>query len=813
MAFFSDSSDDFTSLSLNDPKMDMPSYQHMVPANGNDVTAQDKCSYNSDDDLDEKYESEENEKGCETQAVQKLQLRDYQIELAEYAIEGYNTIIYAPTGSGKTGVATYIIGEHLKHSHGKGKVVFLANVVSLADQQYKYLCKYLPSYQTALITGESYNSMSLHLSIPDNDILVMTPMILQNHLKCKLVPHLGVFSMIVFDECHHTREGEPYNTLMRSYHKTKIDITQARNSRKETNITLPQIVGLTASIGIEGAEILEVAKDNILKICANLDISLMSTIKDNLKELEEHVPVPRDETRPLSERREDDSVFKIIEVMQKLEKHMENYIKELPNDKLTKELNARPANRKSQEYEQWTISTMKVAKALPMRFSSKQNDVHIRLVIIAANYLKEYRFALETYDLVELEDVMEYLEKSFQDLKRHEQRMTEENIFYDYFVYLKRYVLSREPEDNPNLSILTNTLMEYIVRKSKESRVIIFVRTRALAVALSRWLNRCKMQEIRDLNACSFTGANVPEQKGGTPQAKQESILQNFRTGIVRLIVSTSVAEEGLDIALCNLVVKYNHVGNEVSTVQTKGRSRAVGGVSMLLAMDIILQRERVNQAKAELMRKAILSIQKMSKYEFGKAIEKHLEDIYAELTSDTAIENKTRPDQLFEIVCSLCRKVKLPSTNFRTIYDKYRISIDRDLLKETINYPKQVTSIDEIQFVGNVKCQGETIPGKKCFNPLGQMIKFKDVSFIAIGIKNVVFNIGNHTDLQQYKKWSKVPFLVDELSDEDIIRYLSDTGVKRAPDSANEDYSLDDEINMQRYRRWNSNTDVKRPY
>ena len=54
-------------------------------------------------------------------------------------------------------------------------------------------------------------------------------------------------------------------------------------------------------------------------------------------------------------------------------------------------------------------------------------------------------------------------------------------------------------------------------------------------------------------------------------QYEQVKTLQRFKQGDVKLLVTTSVGEEGIDIAECNLTIRYNHVGNEVTTVQTRG--------------------------------------------------------------------------------------------------------------------------------------------------------------------------------------------------------------------------------------------------
>lgn len=48
-----------------------------------------------------------------------LHMRNYQKELAAPALEGSNVIICAPTGSGKTRVALYIVQHHLQTAHGR----------------------------------------------------------------------------------------------------------------------------------------------------------------------------------------------------------------------------------------------------------------------------------------------------------------------------------------------------------------------------------------------------------------------------------------------------------------------------------------------------------------------------------------------------------------------------------------------------------------------------------------------------------------------------------------------------------------------
>ena len=106
-------------------------------------------------------------------------------------------------------------------------LVWLISQLTLHDQHWnKSFPKtyYFLTPQILLMNGGSEHSMSLHKLIPYYSVFVLTPMILVNHL-CGRRPLMRegvtVFTLMVFDECHHTREEEPYNNIMYYYLKEK----------------------------------------------------------------------------------------------------------------------------------------------------------------------------------------------------------------------------------------------------------------------------------------------------------------------------------------------------------------------------------------------------------------------------------------------------------------------------------------------------------------------------------------------------------------------------------------------------------------
>ncbi len=61
----------------------------------------------------------------------------------------------------------------------------------------------------------------------------MTPQLIVDALEYKRLPSLAVFSMIIFDECHHVRDNHPTNQIMSHYMELKLN--------PDTVGTLPQV--------------------------------------------------------------------------------------------------------------------------------------------------------------------------------------------------------------------------------------------------------------------------------------------------------------------------------------------------------------------------------------------------------------------------------------------------------------------------------------------------------------------------------------------------------------------------------------------
>jgi len=78
--------------------------------------------------------------------------------------------------------------------------------------------------------------------------------------------------------------------------------------------------------------------------------------------------------------------------------------------------------------------------------------------------------------------------------------------------------------------------------------------------------------------ACQrFVGQATKDSEKGLSQKRQIEALQKFRAGAFRVLVATSVGEEGLDVPSTDLVVFYEAVPSEIRSIQRKGRTGRSG--------------------------------------------------------------------------------------------------------------------------------------------------------------------------------------------------------------------------------------------
>ena len=101
-----------------------------------------------------------------------LTLDPFQRKAIEYIEDGRSVLVAAPTGTGKTLIADYLIEEVIEDG---GEVIYTAPVKALSNQKYREYCAYFGSEKVGLITGDLVINR-------DAPIRIMTTEILRNML-------------------------------------------------------------------------------------------------------------------------------------------------------------------------------------------------------------------------------------------------------------------------------------------------------------------------------------------------------------------------------------------------------------------------------------------------------------------------------------------------------------------------------------------------------------------------------------------------------------------------------------------------------
>ncbi|XP_070540432.1 antiviral innate immune response receptor RIG-I-like [Ptychodera flava] len=378
--------------------------------------------HDSDKDVDESGDTDNLEFSNDEPQVKTFQLRNYQMELVEPALEGKNTIICAHTGSGKTITALYIMQRHLAKgftANRLNRIVFLVNQRPLVEQQGNVFEEYLipMNYRVIQLTGETTTIPMAEVVEEGYDVIVLTVQILENALRDNIISSLSVFTMLIFDECHHTQKLEPYNCIMARYRDMKID---------DPKQPRPQIVGLTASLGVGKSRTQQLAVEHILKICANLDADKISTVVKNKNELQRYVPVPDEELLNVQGRVEDRFFTIVNGIMSEIETVM---LSSQGAEEIDPKVLKPPGERGTQAYEHWVVTLGKHSVV------ALSDDKTRRIFKTCTDHLRKYNDSLFVNKDARTKDALQNLNKYFDNLESRRQGF--DKLDFDLFQLFK----------------------------------------------------------------------------------------------------------------------------------------------------------------------------------------------------------------------------------------------------------------------------------------------------------------------------------------------------------------------------------------
>lgn len=673
-------------------------------------------------------------------------LREYQKELTAAAVQGQNTIICAPTGCGKTIVALAISEYHLKQFPERAKIVFLATKVDVYEQQYKLFKEHFSSKDPNIrVTGMcgDMDYLSVRWLIEHHDIVVMTAQILVNALQSAEVPSLEILSLILFDECHNTTGKHPYNNIMTRYLDTKL--TSSTHS-------LPQIVGLTASVGIGSFKNGLEAENNILQLCANLDTRVITTVTEHKDELKSYVHTP------------EKAFFEVQQCTShpfiRIIKHIMSNIEQLAQKTFNIESLSNIQNREygSQKYEQWIVSVQKSCKVLQMKNKDEERRI-CRELYNYTEHLRKYNDALIINEDARTKDALDYLDAFFDQVRNAGFDETERKLtaLYDYQrPQLLR--LATEGEQNPKLDEL-KFILEEEYHNNDQTRTVMFVKTRALADAMKKWIDETDSLKFLKPGVLIGKGRKSNFTGSGMTPNNQKGILESFKSSDQsKMLIATSVADEGIDIPQCNLVLMYEYVGNVVKMVQVRGRGRAEGSRCFLISSNKErIAKEKINMFKEKMVEEAIVQLQSRPADLSNKVDMLQRED-KARRDHISSSPEKPKTQGSYELLCSKCKKFACMSDDIRVVQGSHHIVLDRSMFKRCTTAPHK----NPRAFSGF--CKKEKMLCAECKHDWGLIASYLTIQDLPL-LKIESYVVQNCVTRRQdyFRRWRDVPFAMRE--------------------------------------------------
>ena len=480
-----------------------------------------------------------------------IESRLYQQVLAGDVLKKGNTMVVAPTALGKTIVAILVAADRLQKVKNS-KVLVLAPSKPLAIQHEASFKEFLTLPCTS-ITGAVKTDERV-TRWEESRIICATPQTVESDLLNGRYD-LSNVSLIVFDECHHGVGSYSYVYLASRY-------------VQESNYNL--ILGLTASPGSDKAKIKEV--------CENLYVQNIVVKTEDDSDVRPYFnPVEIDWIR-----------VKMSSELEKIkgyiDKALKVRLKALKNMGIIKTVSVGKVD---------ILKARGIVQGEIARSVNPDKDLFQAISILSAVINIQH-----SQELIETQGIQTF-NKYISRLRKKKTKAAKSLMWDDNFG--RAVKMAREAErhgwEHPKLREITNILKKELGtddgqtklqstrfaqnEDEKSSKIIVFTQYRDTLEMIHQKL------EKEGIKSAKFFGQASKDGEKGLTQKEQKAIIKAFRMGEYDVLLSTSVAEEGIDIPAVDLVVLYEPVPSEVRMIQRRGRTgrKRTGRVKVLITM------------------------------------------------------------------------------------------------------------------------------------------------------------------------------------------------------------------------------------
>ncbi|WP_306054881.1 DEAD/DEAH box helicase [Natronococcus wangiae] len=465
-----------------------------------------------------------------------LERRLYQLKLAGTAAN-HHTLVCLPTGLGKTTVSLLVTARRLDEVGGTS--LMLAPTKPLVQQHADFYREALqvPDDEIVVFTGDVSPDDRAELW-DDATVVMATPQVIENDLVGSRIS-LSDVTHCTFDECHRATGDYAYNYIAERYHADATD---------------PLVTGMSASPGGD--------EEAILEVCENLGLQEVEVMTEEDADVAEFT-------------HETDVEWKRIDLPEEV-LDIRDALNEVIKDRLEKLKELGVASSIQPDQSQKDLNRMRAE--LQKLIDNDQSEGFEGMSVHAE--VMKLRQAVTLVETQSVEALRRYFERQRNQARSSGASKASQRMVSDPRVREATRKAESFDEIHPKYRKTRMLLAETLGLEGGE-RVIVFTESRDTAEALTDFLSE-------SFDAKRFVGQGDREGSDGMTQTQQQEVLDDFRAGEFEVLVSTSVAEEGLDVPEVDLVLFYEPVPTAIRSIQRKGRTgrQSEGRVVVLMAED-----------------------------------------------------------------------------------------------------------------------------------------------------------------------------------------------------------------------------------